>query len=123
MNIFFLVFLLVALLICAFATNDEYNTASNILFSICVAIILWGAFAVSNHEQKNKFVCKTPVYIQDKIAFSVFKNQLINCSDKFNAQFKQGDSICVFEEIDTWTNGIKWSGEDYLFRLDKDGKK
>jgi len=123
MSIYLLVFLLVVFLFSAFATNDEFEFISNILFSLCVAGVLWGAFAFSNYEQKSKFVCKAPVYIQDKIAFSIFKNNLINCSDKFNAQFKQGDSIYVFEEVDTWINGIRWSGGDYLFRLDKDGKK
>lgn len=123
MNIYLIVFLLFACLVAAFATNDEFDFLSNILFAVCIAVVIWGAFAISNYEQKNKFVCKTPVYIQDKIAFSIFKNNLINCSDKFNAQFKQGDSIYVLEEVDTWVNGIKWSGGDYLFRLDKDSKK
>ena len=123
MNIYYLVILIFAFLFLGFSLYEDYEKISRIIFSICIAILLWGTFAMTNHKQNMKFVYKIPVYIQDKIAFSTFKNNLINCSDKFNAQFKQGDSICVFEEIDTWVNGTKWSGGDYVFRLERDGKK
>lgn len=123
MNIYFLTILFFISVFSGFSFYDNYEKISNIMFSLCVAILLWGTFALTNYEQNKKLISKTPVHIQDKIAFSVYRSILINCSDKFNVQFKQGDSIYVFEEVDTWVNGIKWSGGDYVFCLNKDGKK
>jgi len=120
MNIYALALIVSILLVISSLISESRETISGLIFSVCVAVFLWGTFALSEYKQKNEFVCKIPVYTQDKIAFSTFKNKLINCTEKFDSQFKPGDSIYVFKELDTWVYGIKWSGDGYIFKLYKD---
>ena len=119
MEIFFAAILTIALLIASSLLSELSQTVSRICLITSSALVLWISIGLSMHKQNKKFIKTIPVHIQDKIAFSVFEDKLINCSEKFNIQFNTSDSIYVYEEIDTWILGLKWSGGDYFYNFKK----
>ena len=116
--IIFASFILAAICLVIDSSSDLVHGAASLFFAICVFSIIWACIAGTSLQQKEKFVYKIPVLVYDRIAISVHKSELINCTEKFKIQFTSGDSICVFQEKDTWIAGVKFDGGKYIFKTD-----
>jgi hypothetical protein len=119
MNIFIVIVFCLVLALLSIALSENNPGLSKIFLATLILVGIWISMSVSLENKKEKFVKKIPVCFQEKIAFSTYENNLINCSDKFNMQFKPGDSIYVFKEQDTWMLGIKYSGGDLVYKINK----
>lgn len=119
MDILFLALILVVILFTATTIYDIFPNVSRCMFLIFILIGIWLCAALSNHKQEEKFLKKEPILLQGEVAFAIYKNNIINCSKDFKKQFKAGDSIYVFIEIDSWSYGIKWKGGDNVYKVEK----
>lgn len=115
MSATFVFTLIVLLLLSVVFTYEHAPVFAKTAMLVIVSLIIWMSLALTRHEQKKKFICKIPIQFQKKVAFSIHENKIINCSDNFNAQFKPGDSVSVFKEVDTWVCGILWKSSDYVY--------
>ena len=98
---------------------ENFPNVSKILVLIILFCGIWISLAYTRFEQKKRYLKAVPVLFQNDIAFSVHENNLINCSKDFKKQFKPGDSIFIFQEIDTWIMGLKWNGGEYVYNTEK----
>lgn len=119
MNIYILIILICIALYATLVLFDTLPKTSNILISFVILGGIWISTAFSLHEQKVKFVKTKPILFEENIALIINENEIINCSKEFKQQFKTGDSIYIFKELDDWVIGIKWSGGDYVYKLKK----
>lgn len=119
MYIHFIVIVMVLMVILSAILFDNYPNISRVLIAILMILVIYTSMALTRLEQKEKLITAVPVQFQDKIAFSIYKNTLINCSKDFDMQFKEGDSIYVFEDLDTWCMGLKWDGGTTNFRTER----
>ncbi len=121
MDIILLVIILIMLAIVSAVLHDNYANLCRFGFLIIMLSIIWISLSISLNTTKETLLRKVPVHFQDKIAFSTYENNLINCSDIFKIQFNPDDSICVFQKEDTWTLGIKYQGGDLVYKNNKNG--
>lgn len=119
MSIGLLFIILAATLFLCGLFYENFPTVSKISILLILICVIWLSLAYTRYEQKKRYIKTTPVLFQDDVAFSIHENNLINCSKDFKKQFKPGDSIFIFQEVDTWVMGLKWSGGEFLYKTEK----
>jgi glucan phosphoethanolaminetransferase (alkaline phosphatase superfamily) len=120
MHIGFIFALFILLVFISVILYDSSPILSRIFILSIVLVAIWASTAASLEKKKEIFLKKVPVSFQDKIAFSTYNSNLINCSKKFKVQFKPGDTIYVYEQQDSKKLGIIFSGGEFLFKLNND---
>lgn len=120
MNIFIAIILLAIFLYITLIIWDMETVHTKIMLTILILGIIWLSMGFSLYNQKKTYVAAVPVLIEGGVSFCVYKNQLVNCTEKFKTQFKPtGDSIKVFKEEDAWALGLKWNGGDFVYEMKK----
>lgn len=116
MHIGILIILGIIIFFIGVAQQENNSFFSKICYTITVIIIIWGSMALTKENKEQKFISKTSVKFQDKIAFITHENNLVNCSEKFKMQFKPGDSVYIFQEQSAYVYGIKFEGGDFIYK-------
>lgn len=117
MHIALLIFIAIIILFIGLAQSDNTETFSKICYSIFALSLIWFCAAFSLERREEKFIKKTPIHFQDKIAFITYEDKLVNCSEHFKMQFNSGDSVYVYKKQDDVSLGVKFEGGEFIYKI------